>query len=215
MLPPFREGGGRVRYSNDFLNGDLSLHKQHGAVGAVGAADEVQQVGGGVLAQAPGVAEDVASEGMSGEEQGLEVIVDEFCRGVVVALYLVDDDLALLLEFLLGEGAVEDDVHEQRQRAPEVLAEEGGVVDGLFLSGVGIEVAAHALHAVEDLHGGEVGSALEGHVFHEVCHAALAVELVACACGDGNACIDDVGGGGCEHDAQAAGEGEGVDHLRM
>ena len=167
-------------------------------------AGEGTEVRGGVLAQAAGIAENVAPQGMTGEEQCLEVIVDEFCGGVVVALYLVDDNFALLLEFLLGEGAMEDDVDEQGQCAAQVLAEEGGVVDGLFLARVGVEVSADALHAVENLHGGESWRALEGHVFHEVCHAALAVEFVACACGHGDTCVDHVGGGWCEDNAEAA-----------
>ena len=105
---------------------------------------------------------------------------------------------------LLGEGAVEDDVQEQGDGAFQVLTQEGGIVDGFFFARVGVEVASHALHAVQDLHGCEALGALEGHVLHEVRHATLAVQLMARAGGHSDARIDDIGGRGGQDDAKAA-----------
>ena len=154
------------------------------------------------MAQAVGIAEDAAAERVVGKEEGFEVVVDELGGRIVVALNLVDDHLHLLVEFLLGEGAVEDDVQEQGDGALQVLAQEGGIVDGLFLARVGVEVAAHALHAVQDLHGCEALGALEGHVLHKVRHTALAVQLMARAGGHGNAGIDNIRGRGGQDDAK-------------
>ena len=166
--------------------------EEDGARGMVVAADEGLEIGSGVVAQALWVAEDIAAKRMMGKEECLEIIKDEFCGRVVVALYLIDDDLAFLLEFILRKGAVEDDVEQQGDGTTEVGAQEGGIVDGLFFARIGVEVAAHTFHAVEDLHGGEAGGALEGHVFDEMRHTALAVEFGAGASGYSNAGVDDI-----------------------
>ncbi len=150
------------------------------------------EVGGVVVSQGFGLPEDAAAKGLVGVEEAFEVIVDEFGRRVVVALDLVDDHFALLLEFGLREGAVEDDVGEEREGTTEMLPWEGGIIDHFLLACVSVEVAAYALHAVEDLEGGEMRGALKRHVLYEMSHSALVRLLVARASGHGDASIDDV-----------------------
>ena len=143
---------------------------------------------------------------MTREEEPLEVIIDELGRRVVVALNLVDDHFTFFLQLLLRIGTSEDDIHQQRQGTAQVLAQEGGIVDGLFLARVGIQFATHALHAVQNLNGSEVASALEGHVFYQMCHTTLAVQLMARTGRHGDTRVADIGGRGFQEDARATKE---------
>ena len=109
----------------------------------------------------------------------LHLVVYEVGGRVVVALYLVADDLHLLVYLGLWVRAVEHYVGEQVHGTGYVVAQYGGVVHGLLLVGEGVEVAAHALEAVHDVPCAAVRGALERHVLAEVGHALLAWELVA------------------------------------
>ena len=69
---------------------------------------------------------------------------------------------------MLGILTVEYDVGEHVHRLVEVFLGDGGVEDGIFLVGEGIQFAAHSLQGVNDLQGVTSLCALEGHVFTEV-----------------------------------------------
>ena len=50
------------------------------------------------------------SERVPGEEDILKLVVDEFCRGVVITLDFIADNLNLFLDLMLGILTVEDNV---------------------------------------------------------------------------------------------------------
>ena len=74
---------------------------------------------------------------------------------------------------------MEDDVGKQIHGSCDVLLQDGGVIHCALLVGVGIQVAAHALQAVENVPGFSALGALEGDVLAEVSQAFLARLLVA------------------------------------
>ena len=64
-------------------------------------------------AQRVGIAQDVTPQGMTGEEQALELVVDKFRGLVLIALNLVDDHLHLALHLFLGIGALQGNVEQE------------------------------------------------------------------------------------------------------
>src|SRR3712207_2090177 len=72
-----------------------------------------------------------------------------------------------------------------------VFFQDGSVVNGVFFGGEGVEIAAHALQAIEHMPCPSAGSALESSVFAEVGQPLLAGCLVTCAGVDLVAAVDD------------------------
>ena len=86
-----------------------------------------------------GGAQDVVPQGMTLEEDILELIVYQFGRRVVITLYLIADYLHLLVYLLLGVSGVEDDVGEEIHGSGYVLLQDGGIVYRALLVGVGTQ----------------------------------------------------------------------------
>ena len=113
------------------------------------------------------------------EEDILELIVNQFGRRIVIALYLIADHLHLLIYLRLRINRVEDDVGKQVHGPCDVLLQDSGVIHCSLLVGVGIQVAAHTLQTVENMPRFPAFGALEGDVLAEVSQALLARFLVA------------------------------------
>ena len=58
----------------------IPLNKEDAVVGTVILTGETKGIGGGVLTEAFGITKDVMTQGMSFEEDILEVIIDQLCR---------------------------------------------------------------------------------------------------------------------------------------
>ena len=166
--------------------------------------------GGGILraerAQPFGPSQDVAPQRMAAEDEVLEIVEYQFGRIVLVRLYLVDDDLGLLLNFALGKGRVEHDVGQQLEGAGEMLHQEGRIDHRLLLVGIGVQVAAHVLHAVQDVPRPALLRSLEDEVLHKVGHALLLFAFVARAGIDSKSTISHPRAQGLVDDAQAVGQ---------
>ena len=126
-----------------------------------------------------GCAQDIVPQRRTLEEDILELIVNQFGRRIVIALYLIADNLHLLIYLRLWINRVEDDVGKQVHGPCDVLLQDGGVIHRALLVGVGIQVAAHTLQTVEYVPGFSAFGALEGDVLAEVSQALLARLLVA------------------------------------
>ncbi len=157
----------------------VAAQKKHHVGRCVEAACPAQGIVRAECLQQMRVAQDIAPERMTLEEQVLKVVEDEFRGAVFIALYLVENDLHLLPYLLLREGAVKHDVGEQLCRTGKVLGHEGRVDDGFFLVGERVQVAPDALHAVQDVPHTSLLRALEDEVFDKVRHALLALFFVA------------------------------------
>lgn len=129
--------------------------------------------------QLPGIAQNVASQGMPSEYQVLEIIEDELGRVVFVGLYLVDNHLCLLLYLALRKGGVEYNIHQKFEGTAEMLGQESRVNHRLFLVGVSVEVAAHILHAVQNVPCLALGGTFKYKVLHKMRHTLLVFKLVA------------------------------------
>ena len=125
-----------------------------------------------------GIAQDTAAKGVSLEEHGLEVVIDQFRWRVVVTLYLVDDNLHLLVHLLLRILTMKHHIEKQVHGTAEMLLLAGAVVHRLLLAREGIQVAAHTLHVGYYLSRCAPVRALEAQVLGKVRHAAFLVCLV-------------------------------------
>ena len=76
----------------------------------------------------------------------------------------------------------------------------------LLLVGIGVQVAAHVLHAVQDVPGLPPGGSFENQVLHEVRHALLVLAFVARAGIDGKAAVRDRESLRLVHQPQAVGQ---------
>jgi len=163
---------------------------------------EATAVGRGEATHVVAAAQDVVAQGMTLEEQVLELVEDKFGWRVLVALDLVAHHLALLLQLMLRILTAEHDVAEHVDGLSQMLACGGSMIDGVLLVGEGIELATYALEGVQNLYGGATASPLERHVLTEVGQALLALLLVARAASDGYAAEDDGRRRGQQNDAQ-------------
>lgn len=82
---------------------------------------------------------------------------------------------------MLRVSAVKDDVGKQIDGPRKVFAHHGGIIYGLLLGGIGVQVAAYALQPVGDVAGTPAVRTLKSHVFYKMSHAAVGSLLVACA----------------------------------
>ena len=137
------------------------------------------------------------------EEQVLKLVVDEFGRRVVVALYLIAHHLYLLVYLRLRIGAGKDNVGEQVDGATEMLLHDHCVVDGMLLVGEGIEVAADAFETVENLQGAAAFGAFERQMLAEMGQPFLAWFLVARTGSNGIAAVDHARLSRKQNDAQS------------
>ena len=85
----------------------IAQNKKDHIAGMVEARSECSGILTAKQLQLPGIAQNVASQGMPSEYQVFEIIEDELGRVVFVGLYLVDNHLRLLLDFALRESGVE------------------------------------------------------------------------------------------------------------
>ena len=115
---------------------------------------------------------------MTLKEDVLEFIVNQLGGRVVIAFNLVADHLHLLVDLVLGIGAVEDDVRQQVDGLGEVFFGDGSVVDRVLLIGKGIQLTAYTLEGIDDLQGVATLGALEGHVLAEMGQTFLARQFV-------------------------------------
>ena len=88
---------------------------------------------------------------MTLKEDVLEFIVNQLGGRVVIAFNLVADHLHLLVDLVLGIGAVEDDVRQQVDGLGEVFFGDGSVVDRVLLIGKRVQLTAYALEGIDDL----------------------------------------------------------------
>ena len=188
------QGGGVALYLSDyFVEIYLAKHKESGIVGDVIFAGEAQGIVGGVLAQTLCLAEDVAPKTVGTEEHLLEVVVDEFGGGVVVAVNLVNDDFYFLVYLVLRIDAMEDYVAEQIDSTGEVVALHGGVEDCYLFICESIEITANTFEVVAYMPGSATLCTLECHVLAEMRHARVALILVTGAGGYDITAIDNIG----------------------
>jgi hypothetical protein len=94
------------------------------------------------------------------ENHILELVIDKFCRRVIITLYLVTDDIHLMTDFLLRVDTTEHDITEQVDSPVQVVFQNGGIEHGILLIGKSIQVAANTLQAVQNLDRRALPSAL-------------------------------------------------------
>ena len=128
---------------------------------------------------------------MALEDEVFEFVVDEFGRGVVIAFYLVADDISLVSELVLRITAVEHNVEQQVDGPCEVFLQNGSIEYGVFLVGKGVEIATYILQTIEYLQRRATLGALEGGVLAEVCQTLFATGFLTRAGIDAQAQIDD------------------------
>jgi hypothetical protein len=111
---------------------------------------------------------------MVAERRAIDQLLGDRCRLVLVALDLLDDDAALLVELAGVDPRAPDEVGEQVHRLHRRLRADGDVEGDEVVRGVGVQRAAHALGGLVDLAVVVVDlAALEHEVLQEVRHAVL------------------------------------------
>ena len=164
---------------HQFLEIDIPISEEYRIIRPVKLPCETQRI---LRLESPnllGCAQDIMPQRRTLEEDILELIIYQFGRRIIIALYLIADHLHLLIYFRLRINRVEDDVGKQVHGPCDVLLQDGGVIHRALLVGVGIQVAAHTLQTVENVPGFSAFGALEGDVLAEVSQALLARFLVA------------------------------------
>jgi hypothetical protein len=116
---------------------------------------------------------------MAFEQLILEDVVDEFGRRVVIALYLVADDIYLMFHFVLRILATENDICQQVDSTREMFLLDGSIKSSVFLVGESIQVATNTLQTIKNLNSRTTLGPFETHVFAEVGDTLFAWLLMA------------------------------------
>ena len=193
-----------VQLTHYLLEGDVAPEEEYHVLGLVVALVKAHDVLRAVGAEAAGMAQDVAAQGVPVEHQVFKIVENLLTGSVLVTLYLIAHYFYLPVHLPLREGALEHYVGEQLGSPAEMLTHEGGIDHGLFLVGKGVKVAPHCLHAVQDVPGTAVTGALEEQVLQVMGHAALLFLLIARAAIYHKATVGHRGGTGTVQDAKAA-----------
>ena len=122
-------------------------------------------------------------------DEVFEAVEDEVGRRIVVTLYFIHNHLTLLVHLMLWKSAVKHDVENQFSSPFQMLLHESGIHHRLLLVRVGIQVATHRLHPVDDVPRPALLRTLEHHVFAEMRHPLLANLLITGASVDADATI--------------------------
>ena len=107
-------------------------------LGPVQGPDEAQHVGALKTRHRLAAAQNVHAQRMVGVEQGVKLVEQGLGRIVFVAVHLVEDHLALLGYFALGDRRVLHNVKQQVHGPAVVLHHKAGVKQRVLLARVGV-----------------------------------------------------------------------------
>lgn len=167
-----------VQKCDDFALFYVSIEKEDGVFRTIVLTRETQGVGRLEGANPLTGAKDIVPERCAMEEDVLEIVVDEFGRRVVVALYLVANYLHLLVYLPLRINGMEHHIGQKINGARQVVAKNGRIEHGMALGGIGIELAAHAFKAVNHIECRPSLRSLERHVLAEMSQSFFASALI-------------------------------------
>ena len=85
----------------------------------------------------------------------------------------LQDHLTFALELAFVEGAAGDDFAQEAQRIGGIFLQHLGVIDRVFVAGVGVHIAAHEVEGFGDVARVHFCGAFEGHVLEHVAEAPL------------------------------------------
>ena len=188
---------------------DVTIDKEHHLFWSVITTNKSQGIGSSIGTQLCCIAKDVMAQGMTFEEQVLELVIDQFGWRVVVTLDFIADHFYLLVDLMLRILAMEHDVSKHIDSMGEVLLGDGGIINGIFLDGEGIQFTSQPFDGIDDLDGITTGSAFKTHVFAEMGQSFLTSCALICpkpfvtgAGGNVIAAIDHLRVGGQMDDAE-------------
>ena len=118
---------------------------------------------------------------MTGKENILKFVIDEFGRRVVITLDFIADYFHFLVNFMLWIDTVEDDIGQKVDCPRRMFFQNSRIIDRIFLVGERVEIATYAFKCIADMPRPAPFCALERHMFTEMCHTFLPWFLVACA----------------------------------
>ena len=132
-------------------------------------------------------AEDRPPGGLVGKRGCLHQVEHHVLRRVLCRGDLLKDHVALAGKLGAVEARGEDDVAQDVESEPEILAQHARVIRGRVDPGRGIELAANRLDLLGDILGATARGALEGHMLEEMGDAMLGQALAAAAGADPDA----------------------------
>ena len=130
---------------------DVAGRKQRHVCRHIMPVDESAAHFGCESAQSCLAAQDVVPETGAGKEQVFKIVIYRFRGGVEIGIYLVEHHFALFVEFACRELRVLHQVGDKFHSAVVVLRRKHRIDHSFLLGSVGIDFAAHALHAVYDM----------------------------------------------------------------
>ena len=110
---------------------------------------------------------------MTGKENILKFVINEFGRRVVITLDFIANYFHFLVNFMLWIDAMKHNVCQQVDCPSRMFFQNSRIIDGVFLVGEGIKIATYALKSIADMPRPTPLRALERHMFAEMRHAFL------------------------------------------
>ena len=181
--------------------------KEHHVAGGIMVGEELPGHRRRHAVERLGRTKNVATQRTPLEEQRLKLVVYQLGRGIEVEIDFIGHHLSLLVQLPLGELRVGHQVAQQLHGPGQMHARENRVDHRLLLGRVGIQLAPHHLHAVEDMRRTPVGRTLEQRMLHEMGQPVVGLLLVAGTGIDRKAAIRNGRLRGPVYEPQAVGQG--------
>ena len=135
------------------LEVDIPIDEEHHLLWSVVTTYKPQGIGSSVGTQLRGITKDVMAQGMTFEQQVLELVIDQFGRRVVVALDFIADHFYFFVDLMLRILAMKHDVGKHIDSLGEVFLGDSSIINGIFLVGEGIEFPSQPFDGIYDLDG--------------------------------------------------------------
>ena len=178
---------------SDYLSEvDITHYEEYHIIGPVPATGKAECIFCTKTSEQFRFSKNVSSKRMFREDKFLEIIEYQFGGAVLITLNLVNNYLYLFFNLVFGKCAVENDICKKLCRTHEMFFQKSRVDHGFLLVGIGVKVASHILHAVQNMPCLAVGSTFEQKMLYKVGYSLFVFLFIACAGIYGISAVDNI-----------------------
>ena len=161
---------------------DASIHKKHRFHRKIMTLCEAHGISRRKGSQVLCRSQNIMSERMTAEEQILKLIINQFGRRIIIALYLVANHFHFTFDFRLWILTMKYHIGQDINSHTQMLFLDGSIIDRTLLVGKGVQFTTDALQGIDNLQGITTLRALKGHVLTKMRQALFTGPLIACSC---------------------------------
>ena len=176
-----------------FLKREVAYYGKYNMMGVQSGGNKIKKILLVKIAYRFFSSQNISSQGMLVEDQGIQFILDSIFWGVSVHGHFFKDYLTLFFNLFFWKSRMKGDVKEEFCGLGVVLFQNGGIETNFFLGGIGIQFPTQRFQAVDDVKASSFLRPLEGHVFPKMSQAFLLLILIPTAYVENKTTMDQTG----------------------